>query len=259
MKSPRTIVITGASSGIGAALARHYAAPGRRLFLTGRNTERLGAIAEFCRGQGAEAVTAEIDVRDAATLASWLQEADSATPVDLVIANAGISGGRGGHSVVGESPQQLKHIMAVNLDGLFNTVTPLIPAMVQRKRGQIALMGSLAGMRGLPSAPAYSTSKAAVAAYAQALRGWLGWYGVEVSLITPGYIRTPMTAKNPFPMPFLVEPSSAARLIVQGLEKNRARIAFPWQLYMAMAFMSHLPSWLSDPVFARLPAKPTME
>lgn len=206
MGSQKCIVITGASSGIGAALAEYYAAPGVTLGLTGRSDERLRAVAAACKARGAAVETALMDVCEREALAAWLLEIDGKKPIDLVIANAGISGGSGGHSVMGEEPEQLRRIMAVNLDGVFNTVLPLIPLMTGRKRGQIALMSSLAGLRGLPGAPAYSTSKAAVLAYGQALRGWLGMRGVKVSVIMPGFVRTPLIAANPFPMPFILEP-----------------------------------------------------
>lgn len=256
MKTPHTIVITGASSGLGAALAQHYAAPGVTLYLTARSEERLASVAGNCRARGAEVVTAAIDVRDHLSLESWLTDIDRVSPIDLVVANAGISGGSGGTAVLGEDAGQTKRILAVNVDGVVNTVTPLIPAMVKRGRGQVAIISSLAGLRGLPSAPAYSTSKAAVKTYGEGLRGWLGKHGVEICVVLPGYIRTPMTSRNPFPMPFLLEPERAAAIIARGLSRNRARIAFPWQLYLPLFCLGMLPVALTDMLFARLPAKP---
>lgn len=259
MQYPRNIVITGASSGIGAALAIYYAAPGVWLGLTGRDQDRLQAVADACRAKGAEAETVRIDVTDREKLAAWLEAADAARPVDLLIANAGISGGSGGGTIHGELPDQVRRILSVNVDGVVNTVTPLLSRMTARGRGQIAIMASLAGFRGLPSAPAYSTSKAAVKAYGEALRGWLGKSGVGVSVICPGYIRTPLTENNPFPMPFLMSPERAAGIIARGIARNRARIAFPWQLYYPMLLVSNfLPPWVTDPLFARLPAKPAV-
>jgi short-subunit dehydrogenase len=257
MRDPKIIVITGGSSGIGAALAEYYAAPGVTLGLLGRSAERLAAVAAACAAKGAAVETAIVEVTNREAMAQWLAAFDDAHAIDLLVANAGISGGSG--SIHGEGPEQLRRIMAVNVDGVFNTVQPVIPRMVARGRGQIALMASLAGFRGLPSAPAYSTSKAAVKVYGEALRGWLGKSGVEVSTLCPGYIRTPMTDRNPFPMPFLMEPQRAAALIARGLKRNAPRIAFPLPLYAAMWVASHLlPLRLTDAIFARLPSKPAM-
>ena len=136
---------------------------------------------------------------------------------------------------------------------------PLIPSMTQRGQGQIAVMSSLAGIRALPSAPAYSASKAAVRFLGEAWRGELKKYGVKVSVICPGYIRTPMTDVNDFPMPFLMEPEEAACRIIKGLKANRSRIAFPWQLYIPLWGMSCLSNFITDPIFAAMPAKPISE
>lgn len=257
MKNPQTIVITGASSGIGAALAERYAAPGVRLYLAARSVERLREMAAKCAAKGAQVETASIDVTFASSLEAWLLNIDAHHPVDLVIANAGVSGGSGGQAVLGEAPDQVRRIMATNVDGVINTVAPLIAPMVKRGRGQIAIISSLAAFRGLPSAPAYSTSKAAVRVYGEALRGWLGKSGVEVSVVCPGYIDTPMTKKNPFPMPLLMTPEKAARIIARGLARNRARIAFPLAMYLPVWLICMLPPALTDPLFARLPAKPS--
>ena len=192
MKNPTSILITGASGGLGAALARAYAAPDVFLALTGRNQARLEAAAESCRGHGAEVATAGIDVVDAAALAAWLVEIDERRPLDLVIANAGISGG----TVGGEGAAQTRRIFAVNVDGALNTVLPAIPRMQARRRGQIALMSSLSAFRALPGSPAYSASKAAVRFWGEALRGVLARDGIGVSVICLGYVRTPMTEIN---------------------------------------------------------------
>jgi len=252
MKHPISLCITGASSGIGCALARAYAAPGVTLALTGRNAERLDACAEACRGQGAETHTASLDVEDQAGMRGWLEEADARTPIDLVIANAGISGGSGGG---GESAEQARQIFAVNLDGVLNTVLPLVPRMRARRRGQIALMSSLAGFAGFPGAPAYSASKAAVRSYGEALRGSLRRHGIEVAVICPGFVDTPMTAYNDYPMPFLMSAERCAAIIKRGLARDRGRIAFPLPLYLALWMLGSLPPALSGALLRRLPAK----
>ncbi|MBK1663767.1 short-chain dehydrogenase [Rhodospirillum rubrum] len=253
MKSPRTILITGASSGLGAALARGYASPGRRLVLGARRADALAAIAQDCRTAGAIVETALVDVTDRAATAAWVVAADEAGALDLVIANAGISGGTGGG---GEAAEQTRAMFAVNVDGLFNTLLPIVPRFRARKRGQIAVMASLAGFRGTPGAPAYCASKAAVKVWGEGMRGVLADDGVELSVICPGFVRTPMTAANEFPMPFLMEADKAARLIARRLEANAGRIAFPWPMAFGAWMIAALPEALAGRLLARTPRKP---
>lgn len=253
MKIPQIILITGASSGLGAALSLHYAAPGVTLHLQGRNEERLQKVVELARAKGATVHPRILDVADADAMRSWIDEAETLGPIDLAIANAGISAGFGSK---GESFAQVKAIFATNVDGVIHTIQPLAARMSARKQGQLAIMSSLAGVRALPSCPAYSASKAAVKSYGEALRGALAAKGVGVSVICPGYIRTPMTQKNPFPMPLLMDADKAAAIIARGLAKNRARIAFPLPLYLLLWFISCLSVRITDPIFSRLPAKP---
>ncbi len=252
MRDPRSIVITGASSGIGAALAKAYAAPGIHLALSGRNEARLASVASLCRAAGADVDARIIDVSDTDAMANWLSDCDSRQPVVLVIANAGISAGTGGGS---EPPEQARAIFSANLDGVLNSVMPLLPALQQRRRGQIAIMSSLASFRGFPGAPAYCASKAAVRVWGEALRGDLWDSGVRVSVICPGYIVSAMTAGNKFPMPMLMEADRAAAIMVRGLATGRARIAFPWPLYAAVWFIGLLPPAWSDPLLRLLPKK----
>lgn len=248
----RRILITGASSGLGAALARAYANTDSMLLLLGRNRARLEEVAIECRHQGAVVETASIDVQDKALLHQWILQKDSDSPIDLVIANAGISGGTAGGM---ESDAQTRAIFSVNLDGVLNTLLPLIPRMQARRQGQIVLISSLAGFRGLPSSPAYSASKAAVRIYGEALRGLLMKDKVQVTVVSPGYIISPMTAVNDFPMPFIMTAKKAATLIQKRLAKNPARIAFPLPLFALIWLLSCLPPCLTDPLFARLPGK----
>ena len=257
MREPRSIAITGASSGIGRALASVYAAPGVTLALAGRDETRLAAAAETCRVRGATVETRCLDVRAAAAVASWLADHHAAAPLDLVIANAGISAGTGGG---GEGAEQTRRIFAVNLDGVLNTVLPAVELMAEKAprngvRGQIAIVSSLASFRGFPGAPAYSASKAAARVYAEALRGALRGEGIEVSAICPGFVKSAMTAVNEFRMPFLMETEEAARRIRRGLEDNRGRIAFPLPLYVAVRLIGALPIALTDRWLARLPKK----
>jgi short-subunit dehydrogenase len=248
MKNPKTILITGASSGIGRALALEYAAPGMVLLLTGRDQNRLMEIESRCRQKGATTHTATLDVAEAAHIARQIEAWDDLNPIDLVIANAGISGGSSGGAA-------FREILNVNLDGTVNTVEPLIPRMVARGHGQIALMSSMAGWRGMPNAPAYSVSKVAVRAYGEALRPLLKKNGLGVSVIFPGFIKTPLTDKNNFPMPFLISAESAARYIRDGLARNKARIGFPWQMLLISRLVASLPLALGDFILSKAPKK----
>ncbi|MEM7221496.1 MAG: SDR family NAD(P)-dependent oxidoreductase [Pseudomonadota bacterium] len=253
MKQPRSILITGASSGIGAALARAYAAPGITLHLGGRDEARLEAVVADCRAAGAEAASQIADTTDKAAMTGWIEAADESAPLDLVIANAGVSAGTGDH---GEAPDQARRIFAINVDGVVNTALPTVARMAPRRRGQIALMSSLAGFRGLPGAPAYCASKAAVRVWGESLRGTLAPSGLQVSVICPGFVKSPMTDVNPFPMPFLMAADKAAERIKRGLARGRGRIAFPWPLAIAVWALSALPPGLTDFALRQLPEKP---
>lgn len=251
---PRTILITGASSGLGAGLARHYAAPGRRLVLGGRNAERLEAVAAACAGRGAAVERWVGDITDRTGVRLWIETADDAGALDLVVANAGVSAGTGES---GETEDQARRIFAVNLDGVLNTLHPAKDRMVARGRGQLAVVSSIAGYRGFPGAPAYSASKAAVKAYGEALRLDLRPEGVALSVICPGFIATPMTAVNRFRMPLLMTPERAAAVIARGLARNRPRIAFPWPTAFMSWLAAAMPVALADLFLSRLPTKGT--
>ncbi|GEO36050.1 short-chain dehydrogenase [Skermanella aerolata] len=252
MRDPKTILITGASSGIGEAMAEAYAGPGVTLVLTGRDRDRLDVVAARCTERGADVRAATVDVADRAAMADWLALVDRATPVDLCIANAGISGGTGGR---GESEEQARRILAVNVDGVLNTIHPLIGPMTARGRGQLALVSSLAGFRGYPGAPAYCASKAAVRSYGESLRLDLRPAGIEVSVICPGFVKSRITDRNRFPMPFLMDADRAASIIKRGLERNRGRIAFPLPTYLMAWLVAVLPAALADALLAHTPAK----
>lgn len=254
MTEPRTILITGASSGLGAALAEEYAAAGVRLFLSGRNAERLEAVAGRVRPLGAVCETAVLDVCDAAAVKAWVEACDDADPLDLVIANAGISAGTAGRDGA-EPGEQVRAVFATNVDGVLNTILPAIERMEARGRGQLALVASLAGYRGVPGAPSYCASKAAVKVLGEGLRGSLYGKGLRVSVICPGYVRTPMTEVNDFPMPLLMDADRAARIIRRGLARNRGRISFPWPMAAAVWLLQALPPAWVDPLLRRLPRK----
>ncbi len=247
-------MLTGASSGIGAALAEHYAAPERVLALTGRNQVRLDEVAARCRARGAKVEIASLDIRDEPAVAGWIGEIDRRWPIDLGFANAGVALGNAGG---GETMAAVRQTFAVNVEGVLNTVLPLASLMRLRRRGQIAIVSSLASFRGFPGSGAYCASKAAERIFGESLRGDLAPFGVGVSVICPGFIRTPMTDVNTFPMPFLMEPERAAAIIRKGLERNKARIAFPWPMYMACWLLGALPPAWTDGMLSRAPRKPT--
>ncbi len=252
MFCPSVFLITGASSGLGAALALEYAAPDTTLFLSGRDVARLSAVAEKAREKGAKVLAQAIDVTDQKAMKEWIEACDTAAPLDLVIANAGISAGTGKGE---ETEAQAAAIFSTNVSGVLNTLFPVLPLMKARRRGQIAIMASLAGFRGLPGAPAYCASKAAARVYGEALRAEMASCGVGVSVICPGFVKTPMTEANGFDMPFLMEAEEAARIIRRGLFRNKARITFPWPMAALVWFFATLPVSLTDFLLCRLPRK----
>lgn len=245
MRSPGSILITGASNGLGAALAEAYAAPGKYLALGGRDLARLSAVAERCRQRRATVMETRVDVTDAAAVSAWVEAADRAAPLDLVIANAGIQGGpfRGGS---GETREEAARVMRVNFDGVCNTVYPALAAMRPRGHGQIALIASLAGLRGLPVSPGYCASKAALKAYGEALRSWLQPEGIAIAVVLPGFVETRMSNSVIAPKPLMMSPERAAQIIQRGLARGCRQIAFPFSLYLGIQLMRALPAALTD-------------
>jgi len=251
VKSPRSILITGASGGIGAALAESYAAPGTHLALGGRDPARLAAVAERCRARGATATETIVEVTDAAAVAAWVEATDRAAPLDLAIANAGIQGGQFGASR-SERLEEAERVMRVNFIGACNTVHPVMAVMRPRGRGQIALIASLAGLRGLPYSPGYCASKAALKAYGEALRSWLQPEGVEVAVVLPGFVETRMSNAIRGPKPLMISAERAAHIIRRGLARGRRQIAFPFSLYLGMHLLRALPAGLADRLLRRV-------
>ncbi|HXV73482.1 MAG TPA: SDR family NAD(P)-dependent oxidoreductase [Sphingomonadales bacterium] len=243
MKNPKSILITGASSGIGEGLALAYAARGVTLALTGRDRRRLTSVAKACSARGAKVLVRQLDVRNAKAVAAFIKAADRKAPLELVIANAG----------VGVQKEDFKTMLeaatftnAVNVVGVFNTVHPAFDAMKKRGRGQVAIMASLAGLIGLPSSPVYSASKNAVRAYGEALRPLYAAQGIQVNVICPGWVRSRITDRNRYSMPFFMEVDKAVPIIVRGLARNKGRIMFPWPLAAMVRLMMLLPiSWAS--------------
>jgi short-subunit dehydrogenase len=245
--SYRVIAITGASSGLGAALALAYAGPHTALGLIGRNRERLARTEAACRAAGATVAVAAIDVTDADALAAWLAEFDRTHPVELLIANAGTSAGPDPDNP-GEPAATTRRQIDVNLVGAVNTIAPLVPAMCGRGRGRIAAIASVAAYRGMPYSPGYCASKAGLRAYAEALRPSLAPYGVGVTVVCPGFFSSPMTDRWEGPTPFLASGERAARHVQRGIDRGRARVAFPWPLVFGMRFCDLAPAWLGDAI-----------
>lgn len=248
---PKSVFITGASSGLGKALALDYAQKGITLHLCGRNKERLLQVAGACTDKGAIVYTYQFDTTDADKAQKAIQKANQTKPLDLVIANAGISGGVLGTDETAVSTRQ---IMQTNVFGTLNTVLPAIEVM-NKRGGQIALIASLAGYRGMGSCPAYSASKSCVKAFGEALRGQGKYKKLHFTTICPGFIETPLTDKNQFYMPFLMKADKAARIIHKRLKKAPALIAFPWIMAFSAWVGSILPGFIARPLFASLPKK----
>ncbi|MBI3607898.1 MAG: SDR family NAD(P)-dependent oxidoreductase [Nitrospirae bacterium] len=219
----RVIFITGASSGIGEALARHYAAPGRIIGLVGRREDALRAVAEQCRMRGASVVCFPADVRDAVAIQGaasvFLTQAGG---IDLVIANAGIS--RRDDECPGNAGIP-REVMATNFLGAVQTLMPFVPAMEDAGSGSLVAISSVAGVRGLPNAGAYCASKAALNIWMESLRVRLRGR-VHVMTVCPGFVATAMTASNPFPMPWLLTSDQAATRLELPLEFRLPRITY---------------------------------
>lgn len=245
VQSYSRIVLTGASGGIGEALALRLAAPGRQLLLAGRRAERLEAVAGLCRARGAAVETAVVDVREAEAVAAALLAFDEAGPVDLLIANAGVSAGL----EPGRRPEAAgvsRRLMEINYGGMLNTVEPMLPRFIARRSGRIALISSIAALRPQPDLPSYSATKMAVRGYGVALRGWLREHGVGVSVIFPGFVTSPMSLRHRGAKPFEISAERAARIIVRGLERGRAVIAFPGPLAALAVLGMLIPPKMAD-------------
>lgn len=238
----QVIVITGASGGIGAALSNALADEGCKLGLVARNVERLEKIAEEARGRGAEAVIAVADVGDRQQTVTAIQQVrDQLGPIDLLVASAGL----GDPDKIDPFDAELfERLMRVNWVGLVNAVEAVLPEMLQRGQGHLAVISSLRGYKGLPGFAGYSATKAAVNTFMEALRVDLRDRGISVTTICPGFVRTPMTDYKEFPMPWIMEPDDAARRIVHALRRKRSVYNFPWQNNLRMQVARLLPDWL---------------
>ena len=235
-----SIVITGASSGIGAALARFYARPGVTLGLMGRDQVRLRAVASKARETGAIVQEGVLDLRDRDALTSFLTEFDAQHPVDLVIANAGVLDGRRADRTI-EGADAARRVIEINLLGAIDTLHAVLPGMRRRRRGHVVLVSSLAALSPVTDAPAYSASKAGLLAYGRALRAAVAEEQVRVSVVCPGYVASAMTDSHIGEQPGKISADAAARLIGAGIRRNTAVIGFPRSLFMLSMITPFVP------------------
>ena len=241
------VVVTGASSGIGEALARHYAGPDAILGLISRRSIQPSLPGKV--------VTYPLDVADPAALAAAAQDfIRRFGPPDLVIANAGIASGTSGADP--RDILKLRKILEVNVAGLAATLAAFAPAMREAGRGTLAGIASVAGFRGLAGNGAYCASKAAAITWMESLRAELYGSGVSVVCICPGYIDTPMTQVNRFRMPFLLSADEAARRIARAIARKRRLAVIPWQMALVSVLLRAMPGWLYDRLASRAPRKP---
>jgi short-subunit dehydrogenase len=224
------IVITGASSGIGAAFARALAAPGRTLALLGRDTGRLDEVAIACRAKGAQCQIASVDVNDRPAMAAFLTAFEREHGIDLLIPSAGVMIGRPGDDAI-ESGERAFAMLQTNTLAVIDAVQFALPGMRRRGGGEIVLLSSLAGLSPLPDAPAYSASKAALLLYGLALRDAVEPLGIKVVVACPGYVSTPLLARHRGGRPGEMPADDAVARILTGLDRNTSLIGFPWWLF----------------------------
>lgn len=249
----RHILITGASSGLGKALAIHFANDQTSLHLLSRNKKKLTSVKRVCEEKRAKVEVSTLDVRDRKKMKEYIDKLATKNQLDMVIANAGISAGTANGL---ESDEQVYDIFETNLMGVLNTIQPALRYFAKKKRGKILIISSLSSYLALPSCPAYSASKAAVRFYGNALGDYVKKYNVDVRVVSPGYMNTAMTKENDFPMPFLMEPEEAARIIEVKLENSKnPNIAFPWPTYFLTWLTGIISRKFISPILRLLPAK----
>jgi|KBSSwiStaDraftv2_1062776.scaffolds.fasta_scaffold06254_2 short-subunit dehydrogenase len=245
----KAVMITGASSGIGKGLATELAARGAKLGLLARRQNLLEEIVNAIRVRGGKATAFAADVRDAdAMKAAAGQIRAELGPIDILIANAGV--GTSGH-IAQLDPIHAANVLSINVLGAANSVAAVVPQMIERGQGQLVAISSLAAYRGLPLSAAYCASKAAMSAYFESVRIDLRGTGVRVTVIHPGFIKTPLTAGREKHMPYLMELDDAVAKIVSAIEKGKKSVAFPWQLATVVRAGLWMPASMYDWLAAR--------
>lgn len=256
MTSKKTVLITGASGGLGSELALQYADQGVRLILIGRNIDALNKTAALCIKKGSKAQVIALDIRDKIKMSEAIEKLCNQHGIDIAIACAGVSSG----TLDGiEKPSQVEIIFDTNINGVLNTIMPLIPHMISRRSGSIVIVSSMASFTGLSSAPSYSATKACVRVFGEALRGYLQQYNVHAIVVIPGYIKTNMTDVNNFPMPFMISAEKAAQKIISGINQSKGLIVFPMIMYIFVKILTLLPSKLISYINSKIPGKPAFE
>lgn len=241
---PQCVLITGATSGIGEELAKAYAKDGVTIAISGRNEQALKATAAACNAKGATVISHKGDVTDKDAMKTWIQKVDAATPIDLVIANAGVTETTA--NVAADVEASARTVFDINVTGVWNTIFPALDGMRERQKGQVAIISSLAGFGPLSGSAAYAASKAAVKTYGESLRWQMKREGVRVNIVTPGYVSTPLTAANKFVQPGMVTTDYAVKRIISGLAADEPIIAFPTSTYVAAWFMGSIPPVIKD-------------
>lgn len=246
------VVISGASSGIGLALARHYLESGATVAVFARRNKLLGDLSDKYPGR---VHARALDVRDAEAVQAAARDFMTLTGApDIVIANAGVSYGTLTDHI--EDEEVFQNIMDTNVLGMVKTFQPFLAAMRESKRGALVGIASVAGFRGMPGSGAYSASKAAAISYLESLRVEMRGSGVRVVTICPGYIKTPMTDVNTYPMPFIIEADDAARRMVRVIARGKSFAVVPWQMSLVGSALKLLPNVLFDWAFSKVKRKP---